>query len=100
MGNAYLDFQKKYPPAVRNTMEMYLKIESAIYTKEKEITELSESQKQLEEKLKTMGDVKAVIKGSLYEGTIVEINGQKWSARSIQDVTLKNVKGRIRVRAN
>lgn len=47
-----------------------------------------------------MGDVKAVIKGSLYEGTIVEINGQKWSARSIQDVTLKNVKGRIRVRAN
>lgn len=100
LGNAYLDFQKKYPPAVRNTMEMYLKIESAIYTKEKEISELSETYNQMEAKLKTMGDDKAVIKGSLYEGTIVEINGQKWSARSIQDVTLKNVRGRIRVRAN
>ena len=36
---AYEDYTRKYPPQIRNSMELFAKVQSAIYTKEKELEE-------------------------------------------------------------
>ncbi len=98
--NAYMDFRKKYPPEVRNTMDMFLKIENAIYTKEKETESLLEKQRELEELLKKTEEVKIAVRGSIYEGVAVEINSAKWNSKEVRNVTLKKVRGRVVLYAN
>ncbi|MDO4303247.1 MAG: FapA family protein [Bacillota bacterium] len=98
--NAYMDFKKKYPPEVRNTMSMFLKIEDAIFTKEKEMESLSGKQRELEDMLQRTAEVKISVRGSLFEGVAVEINGAKWNSKEIRNVTLKKVQGRVVLYAN
>lgn len=100
LGNAYTDFQRKYPVEIRNTMEMYLEIENAIYTKEKELEKLYELKTKLEDKMAGIAEAKALIKGNLYEGTVMEINGQSWTARDLYNVTVRMSNGRIIVYTN
>lgn len=100
LGNAYLDMNKKYAPEVRNAMEIYLKVENAIYTKEQEMEAVTRCKLQLEEAMKNIHDAEAVIRGTLFEGTVLEINGNRWSARSVQNVRVCNIKNRIAVYAN
>lgn len=100
LGNAYVEMQHKYPPEIRNTMEMYLKLENAIFTVNKKLEEIHNRKGQLEEKLEGTKDVKAVIKGTLYEGTTVEINGHTWVAKEMQNVTIKQTVDRVAVYSN
>jgi len=98
--NAYSEFRAKYAAEIRNTMPMYLKIENAIFTKEKQLDKLEFSKHKMEEKMRGMASVKAVIQGNLYEGVCVEINGMKWNARGLRNVTLRKGNGQIAVYAN
>lgn len=100
LGNAYLEMNKKYAPEVRNTMEIYLKVENAIYTKEQEMEYVTRSKLQLEETMKNIHEAEAVIRGTLYEGTVLEINGKRWAARSVQNVRVRNIRDKIAVYAN
>ena len=100
LGNAYLDFQKKYPPEVRNAMSMYLKIENAIYTKELQLSGLYKRLKKSEEILEQMPEPKAVIRGSLHEGTEISIGSCRMSAFNVRDVTVKCISGKIVVCSN
>lgn len=100
LGNAYLEMQRKHPPEVRNTMEIYLKLENAIFTVNKKLEEIHKHKDQLEEKLEGTKDVKAVIKGTLYEGTTIEINGHSWMAKEMQNVTIKQIADRVAVYSN
>lgn len=75
--NAYGDFRKKYPLEVRNTMERFLKIKSAIFAKEKQPEELRNIHKELMESWEKNRNVKAVVRGSLPEGVLIEIDGMK-----------------------
>jgi len=98
--NAYSDFRLKYEAEIRNTMPMYLKIESAIFTKEKQLDKLAFLKFKLEEKMHGMESVKAVIRGKLYEGVHVEINGMKWSAWGLRNVTIRKGNAKITVYTN
>lgn len=98
--HAYADFQKKYPPEIRNVMEMYLKIESAIYTKEKEIFELSQERDRLEQEMKMVRGAEILVRDTLYEGTQIQISGKNWYARQISNVSVKKVGERIAVFKN
>lgn len=100
LGNSYMDFQRKYSAEVRNAMPLYLKIESAIYTKEKELQEIQAKMQQAEEEKRQINTAKAVIKGCLYEGTLVEIDCLRWRAKEARNITLKKVDDRIAVFAN
>lgn len=100
LGNAYTDFQRKYPPEVRNTMEMYLKIESAIYTKEKELEKLYKAKARQEDTVNKIGCARAVIRGNLFEGIIIEIDRQRWISPSLTNVTVRRVNDRIVVFSN
>lgn len=98
--NAYSDFRSKYAAEIRNTMPMYLKIESAIFTKEKQLDKLEFTKYKLEEKMRGMGSAKAVIQGNLYEGVVVDINGMKWNARGLRNVTIRKGNKQIAVYTN
>lgn len=97
---AYADIRKKYPPEIRNTMEMYLKVESAIYTKEKELDKLQAKGAQMDESLKGAKDAAAIIRGVLYDGVEFEVNALKWTSRNVQNVRIKRIRDRVAVYAN
>lgn len=100
LNHAYIDFQKKYPPEIRNTMDLYLKVESAIYTKEKQLESLYASDAQIRERITKTKDVRLIVKGNLHEGVHVNINGRKWDSKMMRNVTVKRVDDRIAVYAN
>lgn len=98
--NAYWEFQKKYPAEIRNGMEIYLKIEKAIYTKKKQKEVLNSRREHLEERIQTMECVEAVVKGRLYEGVTIETGSKKWMAKELKNVTVTKTRDRIAIYAN
>lgn len=100
LGSAYMDMRKKYSPEVRNTMKVYLKLESAIYTKEKELEDLYSLKKHIEEDIESSKEVCILVKGTLYEGVSAEINGKRWTAETMENVTVKCVNRKVAVYAN
>ncbi len=95
--NAYSDFHEKYPPEVRNTMEMYLKIESAIFTKEKDVDELMTAKAEMENEIKAVMHAHVIVHDTIYEGTMIEINGKHWTAKQVRGVKIARVENRIAV---
>lgn len=100
LGNAYIDFQRKYPPEVRNSMETYLKIESAIYTIENMLAKLYKKKSKADEAVKRTGMAKAIIKGNIYDGIVFEIDGLRWNASNARNVTIKKINSRISMYKN
>lgn len=98
--NAYADFRRKYAPEVRNSNPVYLKIEDSIYAKDLEINKLYKKQEELQKERDRADQVKIVIRGSLYPGVLVNINGSRWNSKPIKNVTLKKKEGVISVFRN
>ena len=88
--HAYEDFEEKYPPEVRNEIDLFKKIEGAMFTKKemrkKRVTEKTE----IEMKIELANKAKAVMSGDVFEGTVVEIGGKKWFSTGVKNVTIKN----------
>ncbi len=95
--NAYREYQVKYPVEKRNTMEVFLKLEDAIYTKKLQLNELKEEKDKFSAELREIRTAKAVIKGNLYDGVMFEINSNKWIALPKKNVSISNVSGRVKV---
>ncbi len=95
LGNAFIDFQRKYPPEIRNAMEIYIKLENAIYTKELEQEKLIKRKEQLQTTIHQMQGAGAYIRGQLFEGSIFEIDKVRWIATPAQNVTVKRIDNRI-----
>lgn len=94
--NAYEDMQKKFAPEVRNAMEFYLKIENAIYTKEKQREDLMAEKVKMEELMNEYINVRAIIDGILYEGVMFEVNGLQWkSKQEMRKVTIRESNKKI-----
>lgn len=98
---AHQDFLNRYQLQACNTNGLFLKIESAIYTKELEMTELLQRLKRLNDKKKEAMIVSAVISGTLYENVSLEIDGTKWkSTKTIGSVRVKKIKDSIALLPN
>ncbi len=98
--NAYADFKKKYPAEQRNTMDVFLKIENAIYTKEMELEKLNDSKKEIEDAVTQMQDARVIVYHTIYEGVTMDINGISWTSKILRGVTIQSVGNRIMVYAN
>lgn len=98
--NAHREFQKRYIPEIRNSISTYLKIESAIYTKERELEILLNDKSGIEEEIAKSGSVSAVVDGQLYEGVTIEIDGVRWRSKNLMDVTLRKIEDRVAVLLN
>ncbi len=100
LNNSYSDFQRKYQAEVRNTMEIYLKIESAIYTKNKQMKELMEQKERMDLAISEMMGAKVVVGGVLNEGTEVVIDNVRWKSFGTMEVSLRCHNNRIVVESN
>ncbi len=87
--NAEADFHTKFPLEMLTTMEVYKKVEDAIYTKELDRDKAMKDLEAFEEKIKEYNTAKIVVKGDLFEGVDVEISGKRWISSGMSDVTLK-----------
>lgn len=92
---SYEDLQKKYAPEILNGMELYLKLENAIYTKETELKQLRGEQEQLLARIRESDQAEVRVRGNLYEGVLFESSGQKWKPKTISGVRVKKVDNRI-----
>ncbi|MCH5267963.1 MAG: DUF342 domain-containing protein [Lachnospiraceae bacterium] len=98
--HAYEDFQKKYPPELRNTMEMYIKLEGAIFTEEKRLEAERANMTELENRIQDMMRANIVARGTIYEGTVVEIANARWVAHTVNNVTLRKAGNRVALYSN
>ena len=89
--NAEADFHNKYPLKMLTTMEVFKKIEDAIYTKELDIENGNKELEAFEERMKDFNRAKIKVKGDLYEGVDVVISGKHWISSGMSDVTMKLV---------
>ncbi len=97
---SYMDFKKKYAPEIRNTMQLYLKIEDAIYTKELQRKELTAQKDAMEETMHEMMGAKIIVGGVLHEGTEVIIDNVRWKSFDVQDVAIRCHNKKILVESN
>lgn len=97
---AYADFMAKYPAEIRNGMDMFIKVEKAIYTKETELNELHERAGKLDESFRLAERAVAIVRGTAYEGVTFEFNGKKWKAKTVVNVRIKREANRIAVYTN
>lgn len=90
------ELKKKYPPEVRNTMKIYLKLEDAIYTKEKELERGTQAQNLVENQIKQSRAACAVVDGRIYKGTVFHFgNLTVRPPESFESVRVRRVKDRI-----
>lgn len=95
--HAHNQFVRKYPPQIRNTMELFMKIQSAIYTKELELDTWSRKKETLEEEKRKTVAVSAIVNITLYEGVTFEIERIRWTSRRLGSVQIKKSENKIMV---
>lgn len=98
--NACYDFQQKYSAEQLNGNPIYPKLLDAIYTKEIEAGKLYKRYHELESRKKKSDRAKVVVKGTIFPGTSMDINGVIWNAGLMRNVSVKKTDGRISVYSN
>ena len=91
------DFQQKYSVEVRNTNPIYLKLEDAVYTKKTELEKLQEAKNNMNKYKERFADANIKVNGTIYEGSLIEIGGASWRAKTVSKVTLRKEGGRISI---
>lgn len=92
---------KKHTLEQLRTMDLFIKIFQAIEIKEQELTRETERLRSLQQKIGDNGESKAVIRGGVYPGTIVEIEKDIWCCKSmVKSVTIKKKGVKIALFAN
>lgn len=91
----YQEFQKKYTPEVCNGMELYIKLENAIYTKENELKQLRKEHDLLYQDIKESERAEVKVKNYLYEGVLFESNGVNWKPNTVYGVKIKKDNNQI-----
>ena len=100
LNNAKEQFNEVYSPEERNGLEIYLKIENAIYTKDIQMKELKEKRQEYVDRIKEMLQARVNIRNHLYEGVTFEFNGKIWRAEKSYNVTLTGSASNIVVSQN
>ncbi len=93
--NACEQFKSLYTPEERNSMEVYLKIENAIYTKELQLTELKGKRQNYVDRIKEMMKAKVNIRNHLYEGVRFNFNGKVWNSEKNYNITMTGTPNNI-----
>lgn len=97
LNNAMEQYRKLYPPEIRNSMVMFLKIENAVYTKEMQKKKVLEHIDKLNKDKLECKQAYLKIVGNLYEGTTVTINNALVTCTNMTGVMFKNDTGHMKV---
>lgn len=91
---------KKFSAEQRNSMDVFMKVEKAVYTEREKLRRLEKQKESIDEEIKEIRSVKVVIKGRAYEGVVLDMNGCKWHAQNNFNVNVRSREGRIIVCGN
>lgn len=97
---AQQELMEKYSAEVRNTMDVFLKLDSAIFTKNHQLQTVTEIQQKIKNRITQIQYSGIRILNDLYENVNVEIDGVRWVSRVARNVTLKRLGKRISVYQN
>lgn len=98
--NACEQFKTLYAPEERNSMDVYLKIENAIYTKNLQLEELKARRQEYVDRIKEMMRAKVDIRNHLYEGVRFNFNGKVWKSEKNYNVTMTGTPNNIIITKN
>lgn len=98
--NAYRDIKRRYTAEERNNNPLYLKVENAIYTKETELRDVRNLQDELKAEENKLKLARIVVKGTIYQGVKVSINGSSMNVKKTGNVTLRQRDGAVVVYRN
>ena len=98
--NSYMDIRRKYKPEERNINPLFIKMESAIYTKKLEIKDVQDETDRLKKEENKIKQAKISVQGTIYHGVRVNINGALWNAKETNNVTIKKSKEGISIYRN
>lgn len=84
-------YQKKYTPKIRNTMDVFLKLEDAIYTKQLQIKQLEHRKCVLEERISKANRAKVIVDNTVFDNVIITMNNQTWRSSNMKHVVIKKV---------
>lgn len=97
LNNSYQGIVAKYPPEIRNSMDLFIKLEKSVIAKRTQIADMKAKLEKYQNKQK---DAKVVIGGRAFEGTVVEINNRRWQADNQYNVVIKTDSDEIIVSNN
>lgn len=100
LNKTYNDLMEKYTAQERSEMELFQKVENAVFIKQKQLDKMIELEIQLKRIIDKEKLVSVVISGDAYEGTVVEIGSGRWEAKNHYNVTIKQQNSEITVYNN
>lgn len=95
LNNAHLEYRNKMNFEDQNVNQIFVKIENAIYTKEKEKTELEQQKRKLELLIKEISKSEIVVFGTLYDGVVIDIGNVKMTGKFVKGVRVRKVNNRL-----
>lgn len=100
LNRTYNDLLEKHTAEERSEMELFQKVENAVYLKQKQLDKMKELEKQLKKIIDKEKLVSVVISGNAYEGTVVEMGSSRWEAKDHYNITIKQQDSEISVYNN
>lgn len=100
LSRTYNDLMEKHTAEERSEMELFQKVENAVFLKQKQLDKMKELEKQLKKIIDKEKLVSVVISGNAYEGTVVEMGSGRWEAKDHYNITIKQQNSEISVYNN
>jgi len=97
LNKSYDEFKAKFPPEVRSKMEIFAKIEKAVFTKNKQMDQLRTVEAETEKKLRKVKEAKVVVSKQAFDGTVVELDGCRWEANDEFNVVIRRNRDQVEV---
>lgn len=97
---AQKDFQAKFSTEERNSMDVYNKIENAIFTIDKDMASLKNKKDSIMRQIMSTADAMLTVPGTLYDNVVIDIDGRKLMSTLSQNVTVKKIDNRIGIFKN
>lgn len=98
LNTAYEELEALYPPEAHAEIDMFKKIDSARFTKKENKKVLEDELAEVEQKIEEAKQAMVEMKGAVYEGVVVEVNGKRWiSNERTVGVKLKDDENGVKV---
>ncbi len=94
------DIEEKYPPEIRSAMDMYIKIENAIYTIHKEMDEYNATLDNIMAQIAATAESMLTVSGTLFDNVMIEIDGKRVLSSKQTGVCVKKVDNRVCILKN
>lgn len=86
--NSQADYEQMYPPQVRNAMDMYIRIECAIYIKKKQMQELLDRRAEIWRLREKVNQSNITVDNLIYPGVQVRIGTSAWEADEREHIVI------------